>query len=173
MIINHNQFPVPRVLPVLPGRVLASSLQPLSFLVSPSAFSPHFSFLLSAFQLFAGPTLNPQLLCRDCTSRARCGNRLLLQRAATATLWDREAGTRVSKVSTPPAQPHLCPSPGQQRGVGPGAGQTGNEAGRRPATLSYFVILCIDGIQTACIYYTQGLRLLKVVSMTSRREPLR
>ncbi len=58
---------------------------------------------ISAFQLFAGPaltpqrstppqpsTINPQLLCS--------GNRLLLQRAATATLRDREAGTRVSKV---------------------------------------------------------------------------
>jgi hypothetical protein len=52
-------------------------------------------FQLSAFHLFRGPpsTINPQLLCS--------GNRLLLQRAATATLWDREAGTRVSKVRTP------------------------------------------------------------------------
>lgn len=59
-------------------------------------FVSGFSFLLSAFQLFAGPpqlsTLNPQLLCS--------GNRLLVQRSATATIWDREAGTRVSKVRT-------------------------------------------------------------------------
>jgi hypothetical protein len=37
-------------------------------------------------------TINPQLLYS--------GNRVLLQRAATATLWNREAGTRVSKVRT-------------------------------------------------------------------------
>jgi len=35
-------------------------------------------------------TINPQLWCS--------GDRVLLQGAATATLWDREAGTRVSKV---------------------------------------------------------------------------
>ena len=62
-------------------------------------------FSVSAFQPFSfcslqPSTINAQLLCRDCPSRARGGNRLLLQRAATATLWDREAGTRVSKVRT-------------------------------------------------------------------------
>jgi hypothetical protein len=51
-----------------------------------------FCFQRFSFSLVPPSTLNPKLLCR--------GNRLLLQRAATATLWDREAGTRVSEVST-------------------------------------------------------------------------
>jgi hypothetical protein len=68
-------------------------------------------FSLSAFQLLLPSTLTPQrstppqpstinaqLLSRVCPSRARCGNHLLLQRAATATRWDREAGRRVSKA---------------------------------------------------------------------------
>jgi hypothetical protein len=57
--------------------------------------SSAFPFQLSAFQGFSfslvpPSTINPQLLCGV--------NRLLLQRAAPATLWDLEAGTRVSKV---------------------------------------------------------------------------
>lgn len=63
----------------------------LLFTFSISAFAPapsqHFSF-----SLVPSPTLNPQLLCS--------GNRLLPQRSATSTLWDREAGTRVPEVNT-------------------------------------------------------------------------
>lgn len=65
---------------------------PFCFLLSQSLLSPlppsqHFSF-----SLVPPSTPNPQLLCNRI--------RLLLQRAATPNLWDREAGTRVSKVRT-------------------------------------------------------------------------
>jgi hypothetical protein len=99
----------------------ASALNPQPFPV-PFQLSAFQRFSVSAFR-WSRPqpsTINAQLLCS--------GNRLLLQRAATATLWDREAGTRVSKVRTdtgtkastlssklnvrcPPPKPSVCPRP--------------------------------------------------------------